>query len=247
MVFFHHFTATLDDWDPRITNGLARHFEVILFDNVGIGGSEGVAPDTIEAQADDAIAFIKALGYQKVDILALSMGGFTAQVVVQKAPELVRKLILTGTGPQGSEGLLNITEALGQASARTPEDPRLFLFYSPSEESQRIGRSVLARMNARTVDRVPKARLESIQNQLKAILAWGHPQDGSLEKLRAVNHPVWVVNGSHDIMVPTINSYTLFHYLPNAWLSLYPDSGHGAMFQYGERFVKEATEFLLAA
>lgn len=242
LVFLHHFTATIDDWDPRVTNGLAQHFKLVLFDNKGIGASGGQTPDNVKEMADDATAFIKALGFTKVNLLGFSLGGFVAQQIALDSPQLVNKLILAATGPKGGEGIANLPNIMNEAFATAPEDPRLFLFYSKSPESIALGRQSLARVKKRKEDRVSPTGMPSIQAQVKAILAWS--AEKSSDELSRILQPSLVVNGNKDIMFPTINSYNLFQHLPNARLSLYPDSGHGAIYQYADRFVKEAADFL---
>jgi pimeloyl-ACP methyl ester carboxylesterase len=244
IVFLHHFTATIDDWDPQVTNGLARHFKVVLLDNKGIGASGGQTPDNIKAMADDATAVIKALGFKKVDLLGFSMGGFVAQQIALDTPELVGKLILAGTGPKGGEGVSNLPNLMTEAFATAPEDPRLFLFYSKTPESIALGRQSLARVKKRKENRVPGTGMPSIQAQMMSILGWGAADKNVYNELSQIKQPALVVNGNNDIMVPTINSYNLFQHLPNARLSLYSDSGHGAIYQYPDRFVKEVTDFL---
>ena len=102
VIFLVHLAATLDNWDPRIIDPIAQHHHVIAFDNRGIGASTGTVPDTVESMADDAYTFIKALDLNTVDVFSFSLGGMVAQALVAKHPELIRKLILTGTGPAGA-------------------------------------------------------------------------------------------------------------------------------------------------
>lgn len=244
LLFLQHFTGTMDDWDPIITNGFAQHFKVILFDNKGIGASGGETPDTIQAMAKDALSFIKALGLTRLNILGFSMGGFIAQQMTIDEPGLIDKLILAGTGPQASQGLADIVNPLTQAASLSPEEVKLFLFYNPSPASRALGQASLARINKRIVNRVPNTVGASIQAQLKSILDWAKPDETALEKLKQIKQPVLVVNGNNDIMVATINSYTLFQNLPASWLSLYPDAGHGSIFQYPGMFLNEAIPFL---
>jgi pimeloyl-ACP methyl ester carboxylesterase len=244
LVLLHHFTATIDDWDPRLTNGLAQHFKIVLLDNKGIGASNGQTPDTVKAMADDATAFIKALGFTKVNLLGFSLGGFVAQQIALDSPQLVNKLILAATGPKGGEGIANLPNIMNEAFATAPEDPRLFLFYSKSPESIALGRQSLARVKKRKENRVSPTAMPSIQAQVKAILGWSAENKDASQELGRIQQPSLVVNGNNDIMFPTINSYNLFQHLPNARLSLYPDSGHGAIYQYADIFVKEAADFL---
>jgi len=244
LVFLHHFTATIDDWDPLVTNGLAQHFKVVLLDNKGIGASEGQAPDNVKGMADDATAVIGALGFTKVNLLGFSLGGFVAQQIALDSPELVNRLILAATSPKGGEGISNLPNIMNEAFATAPEDPRLFLFYSKSSESIARGRQSLARVKKRKENRVPPTSMPSIQAQVKSILGWAAENKNVYDELSRIKQPSLVVNGNNDIMFPTINSYTLFQHLPNARLSLYSDSGHGAIYQYADRFVKEAADFL---
>lgn len=244
LVFLHHFTATIDDWDPQVTNGLAQHFKVVLLDNKGIGASGGQTPDNIKAMADDATAVIRALGFTKVNLLGFSMGGFVAQQIALDTPELVNKLILAATSLKGGEGLSNLPNIMKEAFATAPEDPRLFLFYPKTPESIALGRQSLARVKKRKEDRVPPTGMPSIQAQVMSILGWAAENKHVYDELSRIKQPSLVVNGNNDIMFPTINSYNLFQHLPNARLSLYSDSGHGAIYQYADHFVKESIDFL---
>lgn len=244
LIFLHHFTATIDDWDPQVTNGLAQHFKVVLVDNKGIGASGGQTPDNIKAMSDDITAVIRALGFTKVNLLGFSMGGFVAQQIALDTPELVNKLILAATSLKGGEGLSNLPDIMKEAFATAPEDPRLFLFYSKTPESIALGRQSLARVKKRKENRVPATGMPSIQAQVMSILGWAAEDKNVYSELSRIKQPALVVNGNNDIMFPTINSYNLFQHLPNAKLSLYADSGHGAIYQYADRFVKEATDFL---
>ena len=244
LILLHHFTATIDDWDPQVTNGLAQHFKVVLLDNKGIGASDGQTPDNVKGMADDATAVIRALGFTKVNLLGFSLGGFVAQQIALDTPELVNKLILAATGPKGGEGIANLPNVMNEAFATAPEDPRLFLFYSKSPESIALGRESLARVKKRKENRVPPTGMPAIQAQVKSILGWAAENKNVYKELSRIKQPSLVVNGNNDIMFPTINSYNLFQHLPNARLSLYSDSGHGAIYQYADRFVREAADFL---
>lgn len=244
LVFLHHFTATIDDWDPQVTNGLAQHFKVVLLDNKGIGASDGQTPDNVKGMADDVTAVIRALGFTKVNLLGFSLGGFVAQQIALDTPALVNKLILAATGPKGGEGIANLPNIMNEAFATAPEDPRLFLFYSKSPESIVLGRQSLARIKKRKEDRVPPTSMPSIQAQVKSILGWAAERQHVYDELSRIKQPSLVVNGNNDIMFPTINSYNLFQHLPNARLSLYSNSGHGAIYQYADRFVNEVVDFL---
>src|SRR3954451_20523326 len=132
VVFLHHLMAVLDDWDPRVIDGIAAHRRVIEFDNPGVGASGGSVPDTVEEMGRDAIAFIRAMGLRQVDLLGFSLGGGVAQMVVLQAPELVRRMILAGTGPKGGGGIDEITKVSVKAylkAGATLKDPRTYLFF----------------------------------------------------------------------------------------------------------------------
>ena len=244
LILFQHFTGHMDNWDPRVTNGFAKSYTVILFDNKGVGASSGETPDNINQMAKDAVTFIKALGYSKVNLLGFSMGGFIAQQIALDEPQLVNKMILAGTGQKGSTGLDGIVVPLTAASKMGPEEQKLYLFYSPSAYSQTLGKEVQQRIHSRKINRDTDATNNSIMAQLHAILDWAKPGADSLDRLTQTRQPVFIVNGNNDIVVPTINSYIMAQHMPNAQLSLYPDANHGSIFQYADLFVSQATDFL---
>jgi pimeloyl-ACP methyl ester carboxylesterase len=247
LVFLHHLTATLDDWDPAVLDGLAATRRVIIFDNRGVGRSGGVTPDSVAAMARDAAAFLDAKGLKQVDLLGYSLGGFVAQLLAVTRPALVRRLILAGTGPAGGEGISDVEAVLTgamQKGAAQGRHPKSFLFFSPTSSSQRAGQEFLTRLAARKQDLDTAASKETIQAQVKAIAVWGSPSSAKEVDLGAIRQPALVVNGNHDIMVPTSNSIVLFEKLGNALLSLYPDSGHGALFQHSRSFVEQVGRFL---
>ena len=245
LVFLQHFAGTLDSWDPNVVDGFARTRPVILLDNAGVGSSGGTTPNTVHAMAHHALAFLAALRLKRVDLLGFSLGGFIAQVVAAHRPELVRRMILAGTGPEGGVGIANLGQVVAQARQTSPDEPRLFLFFDRTESSQRAGRAFIERQARRTADRVPDSTPQAVRAQLSAIVGWGSStgrENGA--RLRYITQPVLIVNGKNDVMVPTINSYDLFEQLRDARLILYPDSGHGALFQYSDEFVREGLQFL---
>jgi pimeloyl-ACP methyl ester carboxylesterase len=243
VVLLHHLTAVLDDWDPRVVDGLAAKHHLIAFDNRGVGRSGGSTPKTVEEMARDATAFIGALGFSKVDLLGFSLGGFIAQVVAQQHPGLVRKIILAGTGPAGGKGIANVGAVLQDAVAKAgvTKHPKQFLFFTQTSNGQATAGDFLRRLKERTEDLDPPVSNETIQAQLAAIHAWGQ---GDATPLETVKHPVLVANGDDDVMVPTVNSFELARRLPNAQLSIFPDAGHGGIFQYHDAFVEQALTFL---
>jgi pimeloyl-ACP methyl ester carboxylesterase len=244
VIFLHHITAGLDDWDPGIVDGIAENHHVIAFDNRGVGSSEGQTPDDVTAMAHDAESFIAALGLNKVDLFGYSLGGFVAQVVAQERPALVRKVILAGSGPAGGTGIAKIGEVLQEAMRRSSAEkkhPKNFLFYTSSSSSQRSAEEFLTRLSERTTDKDAAVSNETIQAQAVAITKWGL---SPANDLKAITHPVLVANGDEDIMFPTVNSFELFQRLPNAKLSIFPDASHGGIFQYHQEFVRQAVTFL---
>lgn len=246
LVLLNHLGAVLDNFDPRIVDGLAAAHHVIALDYRGIGLSGGLAPTTIGEMARDMRAVIDALGFAKVDLLGFSLGGFVAQDVVLNAPGLVRKLILTGTGPAGGVGIDRvgtIAWPLILKGMLTARDPKTYLFFTATANGRRAARDFLARLKERRADKdkdkgpTPRAFLR----QLAAIKAWGRqaPQD-----LGRISVPVLVANGDKDIMVPTANSRDLARRIPKAELVIYHDAGHGGIFQYHGAFVSKAIAFL---
>ncbi len=244
VVLLHHLTAVLDDWDPRVVDGLAAEHHVIAFDNRGVGASGGSAPASIEAMARDAVAFIRALRLSKVDLLGFSLGGFIAQVIAQDEPDLVRKIVVAGSGPAGGEGISNMGAVLQDAVAKAAasgKHPKHFLFFTQTDNGQAAANAFLTRLSERKTDRDANISNETIGAQLTAIYAWGQ---GNPSKLSEIHHPVLVANGDNDVMAPTINSFELARRLPNAQLSIFPDASHGGIFQYYPVFVQQALDFL---
>jgi pimeloyl-ACP methyl ester carboxylesterase len=245
LVLLQHFSGNIDAWDPAVVNALAADRPVIAFDNAGVGRSTGQTPDNVESMARDAVAFISALGLSEVDLLGFSLGGCIAQQVAGAHGELVRKLILVGTAPKGGEEHLLAT--LEDAFSRTEApDPRLPLFFTKSAASQAAGLAFLRRVKARTDDRDSENGKAVTDPQAKAVITWCATPDPEHAILRAIVQPALVVSGSHDTMVPAENAYAMFKAMSNAQLILYPDSGHGALFQYHELFVKHVRTFLAA-
>jgi pimeloyl-ACP methyl ester carboxylesterase len=244
LILLTHLAATLDNWDPRVVDGLAASRRVITFDNRGVGATTGSPATSIDAMARDAVSFIRALGFDRVDLLGFSMGGMVAQVIAADHPALVRKLILAGTGPTGGVGIDRVTRVSNAAVLRgilTFTDPKTTLFFTRTPNGKRAARDFLTRLAERTVDRDAKISVRAYRAQLAALRDWGTRPPSDLSK---ITQPVLVANGEHDTMVPTENSVGLSRRLPDAELVLYPDAGHGGIFQYHRQFVATALEFL---
>jgi pimeloyl-ACP methyl ester carboxylesterase len=244
VIFLNHLGAVLDNWDPRVVDGIAARHRVITFDNRGVGASQGRTPRSVAAMARDAIAFIRALGHDQVDLLGFSLGGFVAQVIAEEEPRLVRKLILAGTGPAGGKGIDKVTQITVLdvlKAALTFKDPKEYLFFTRTANGKATARQFVNRLKERTDNRDKSVSVTTFRNQLKAIHRWGTQRPADLTVIR---QPVLVANGDHDRMVPSTNSTDLARRLPNAQLKLYPDAGHGGIFQYHDDFVGEALTFL---
>lgn len=244
VVFLVHLAAVLDNWDPRIIDGIAAKHHVIAFDNRGVGASSGSPSNSMEQMADDAIAFIKAMGLQKVDLLGFSMGGMIAQEIVLKEPQRVRKMILAGTGPAGGEGISAVAGVANYDLLRgllTGQDPKQYLFFTRTPDGIEAGKAFLARLQERTEQRDQDISVSAYIAQLQALRAWGQKPPADLS---VVKQPVLVVNGEQDRMVPTVNTHNLARRFPNSTLIIYPDAGHGGIFQFHADFVPSALEFL---
>jgi pimeloyl-ACP methyl ester carboxylesterase len=244
VVFFVHLAANMDNWDPRIIDAIARDHHVITFDNRGIGASSGEVPYTMEAMADDAYTFIKALGFDQIDIFAFSLGGMVAQALVVKHPELVRKLVLTGTGPAGGEGIDKVAGVTYFDMLRallTGSDPKEFLFFNRNATGKPAARAFVNRLKERVADRDKPVSVKAFQTQLKALKTWGRAAPADLSKL---TQPTLIANGDNDRMVPSPLSADLHRRIKGSELVIYPDSGHGGIFQFHEKFAPLAVEFL---
>jgi pimeloyl-ACP methyl ester carboxylesterase len=245
VVFFVHLAATLDNWDPRLVDAIARTRHVITFDQRGVGASSGTVPGTIEEAADDAYAFItEGLGYDEIDVFAFSMGGMIAQDLIVKHPDLVRRLVLTGTGPRGGK---NIDKVVGVTywdifrSVITRSDAKEFLFFNRDAVGKRAGKAFVERLEERTADRDEPISTAAFRTQLKAIQRYGRSAPSDLS---VITQPTLIANGDNDRMVPSILSADLHQRIKGSELIIYPNSGHGGIFQHGEQFAPVAATFL---
>ena len=244
VVYFNHLTANLDNCDPRIMDAIAAHRQIISFDYRGVGATTGKQGDSIPDMATDAIAFIHALGYKQIDILAFSMGGFITQELLLVEPQLVRKAILAGTGPRGGEGISDVVGLTYKDIFKgflTFKDPKFYLFFTQNKVGKDAARDFLKRLKERKENRDKKVKLYVLKKQLKAIEKWGHEKPADLSVFTL---PVFIANGDHDRMVPTPLSYDMAKRFPNAQIKIYPNSGHGGIFQYHAEFIPQAIEFL---
>ncbi|CAH0301015.1 Pimeloyl-[acyl-carrier protein] methyl ester esterase [Arthrobacter sp. Bi83] len=244
VVFLVHLAATMDNWDPRIIDPIAKNRHVITFDQPGVGASTGRVPDSIEAMAGDAYTFIQALGFDKIDVFSFSLGGMIAQDLALKHPDLVRKLVLTGTGPRGGN---DIDKVVGTTywdilrATLTRSDPKEFLFFNRNTTGKPAAKAFIKRLQERTVDRDKPISTRAFQTQLKAIQKFGRSAPSDLSTL---THPTLIANGDNDRMVPSVLSEDLHRRIKESQLIIYPDSGHGGIFQYHAKFAPAAVEFL---
>ena len=244
VVFFVHLAATLDNWDPRIVDPIAAGRHVITFDNRGVGASTGIVPDSIEAMADDAYTFIRALGFDRIDVFSFSMGGFIAQDLAVKHPDLVRKLVLTGTGPRGGRDIdkvVGVTYWDILRATLTRSDAKEFLFFNRNATGKRAARAFVQRLQERTVDRDADITVRALRTQLKAIRTFGRSAPADLSHL---TQPTLIANGDNDRMVPSVLSEDLHRRIRGSELVIYPDSGHGGIFQFHQQFAPIAVAFL---
>jgi pimeloyl-ACP methyl ester carboxylesterase len=247
IVFLQHFRGTMDSWDPSVIDVIAKSHDVILFDNAGVGGSSGAVENTIPGSARHVVAFARALGLESIDIFGFSMGGFIAQQVAHDHPSLVRRLILVGTGPEGGERIdwRATKEVASHVAVDSPgPDDLMYVFFAHSETSQKAAREFVQRLGARTGDPDGPSTLEVRDAQTAAIAAWGASNGGDYSKLHRTMQPALVVNGIYDIVVPAVNSWILASNLPNAQLVIYPDAGHGSIYQYSDSFNDHVLRFL---
>jgi pimeloyl-ACP methyl ester carboxylesterase len=246
VVFFVHLAATLDNWDPRIVDPIAKNRHVITFDQRGVGASTGEVPDTIEEAADHAYEFITALGFDKIDVFSFSMGGFIAQDLIVKRPDLVRKLVLTGTGPRGGKDIdkvVGVTYWDILRATLTRSDPKEFLFFNRNAAGKPAAKAFVKRLQERTIGRDKPISVKAFRTQLKAIQKFGRSAPSDLSTF---SQPTLIANGDNDRMVPSVLSEDLHRRIKGSELIIYPDSGHGGVFQFHDKFAPVAADFLAA-
>jgi pimeloyl-ACP methyl ester carboxylesterase len=246
VVFFVHLAATLDNWDPRIVDPIAKNRHVITFDQRGVGASTGEVPDTIEGAADHAYEFITALGFDKIDAFTFSMGGFIAQDLIVKHPDLVRRLVLTGTGPRGGKDIdkvVGVTYWDILRATLTRSDPKEFLFFNRNAAGKPAAKAFVKRLQERTIGRDKPISVKAFRTQLKAIQRFGRSAPSDLSTF---TQPTLIANGDNDRMVPTPLSEDLHQRIKGSKLIIYPDSGHGGVFQFHDKFAPVAADFLAA-
>lgn len=243
LLLLNFFAAAMDDWDPKVTNGLAVHREVILFDYVGVANSTGETPSTVAAMAKDCFDFCATIGVKKLDVLGFSLGGMIAQQLASQHPDMIRRMILVGTGPLGGEGM-----TFNDALLDDLKDPVALLqkaFFTPSHSSQAAWRDYVERLKLRKADRDTAVSMKAASAQLNAIKEWGVvPTSARYAMLPKITQPALVVHGSKDVVVIPINAFLLEQHLPDAQLVMYPDASHGAASQHAELFVEHARLFL---
>ena len=236
--------GSMDDWDPAVTDGLAKQYKIIIFDNRGVAASQGTTPNNIQSMANDAIDFIEALHLNKVNIMGFSMGGFVAQRVVLTKPGLINKVILTGTGPKGAIGLANLPNIIAGTAGLGAEESFLKFGFTNSAQSIAAGKAAYGRIQLRTTDRDVALSDATSFSQLTAVLEWAQPDVNSLEEIKAIKNPVLIAHGENDLPVSVQNAHSMAQNLDHAELLVFPDSGHASFFQNHDAFVAKAVEFL---
>ncbi len=244
VIFLNHLAATMDNCDPRIIDGIASKHQIICFDNRGVGATKGKTPKTVAEMAKDARTFIHALGYEKVDLIGFSLGGFISQEILLQEPQLVRKAVISGTGPAGGIGIKKVTRITYLDIFRglfSFKDAKTYLFFNRNANGKKSAREFLNRLKERKEDRDKRMRIGNFQRQLKAIHTWGKQKPHDLS---VIKQPVLVANGDNDRMVPSSNTHDLAKRIANSELIIYKDAGHGGIFQYHNDFVTSTLAFL---
>ena len=245
-VLLQHFRGNLDNWDPALVDALAVGRRVVAFDNVGVAGTSGETPSTVEAMAHGAIAFLEAIDFQKVDLLGFSLGSFVAQEIALIRPDLLRRVVLASAAPQGAAGMHGwAPEVIGAVGApETTPEGYVGVFFAPTDTSREAGLEAAGRIFGRTANRDEPTTWQTRQAQYDAVCAWGIPNHALLQRVAGIGLPVFVANGDSDPMILPRYSYLLAGLLPNARVTIYPDSAHGFLFQHHGRFAADVHAFL---
>ena len=246
LVLLQHFRGNLDNWDPALVDALGAERRVVAFDNVGVAATSGRTPSTIEAMAHDAIAFVDALGLERIDLLGFSIGSFVAQESGLIRPDLLRRLVLASAAPQGAPGMHGwAPEVIAAVGGREP-NPQGYLdvFFAHTDTSRQAGQEAAGRIFGRTTNRDEPTSWQTRHAQYDAICAWGIPNHALLERVAGIQLPVFVANGDSDPMILPRYSHLLAGLLPDARLKLYPDSAHGFLFQHHAEFAADVHAFL---
>jgi pimeloyl-ACP methyl ester carboxylesterase len=246
LLLLQHFRGNLDNWDPALVDALASSRRVVTFDNTGVGATTGTTPDTIEQMARDAIAFVEAMGFKRIDLLGFSIGSFVAQEIALIRPDLLRRVVLASSAPQGAPGMHGWAPDVIGAVGQPETNPQGYVdvFFAHSATSREAGQQAAARIFGRTTERDEPTSWQTRQAQYDAVCAWGIPNHSLLERVTAIDLPVFVANGDGDPMILPRYSYLLAGLLPDARLTIYPDSAHGFLFQHHSRFAADVDAFL---
>jgi pimeloyl-ACP methyl ester carboxylesterase len=249
LLLLQHFRGNLDNWDPALIDALASGRRVVTFDNVGVGGSSGATPSTFTQMAVDAIAFLEAMELAPVDVLGFSIGSFVAQEIALLRPALVRRLVLASSAPRGGAGMHGwAPDVIGAVGGTAPNpDGYLDVFFTRSAASRQAGMQLLGRITARSQDRDTPTTWQTRQAQYDAVCEWGIPDHSLLQRVSAIESPVFVANGDSDPMVLPHYSYLLAGLIPQAQLKIYPDSAHGFLFQHHAEFAGDVAAVLAAS
>ncbi|KAH7316574.1 Alpha/Beta hydrolase protein [Stachybotrys elegans] len=254
LVLLMGFRGTMDHWDPALVNPLAALRPVLLIDNAGVGRSEGEIPKTFVAWAEHYIDVLSALRVARADVMGFSMGGCVAQLMALNAPNLVRRLILCGTIPSAGDGVIRAPIGpFNKLSAATTLDEHrvafLETFFTTSYTSQAAGAAAWHRIITSRSERSDFVGHAAAHRQAVAFAKFMDPnqaRDASYQRLHELTMPILIANGSDDLLLPTSNSVTMWQKLShaNAQLHLYPNSGHGFLYQYAPQFAKLLNDFL---
>jgi len=246
LVLLQHFRGNLDNWDPALIDELAAGRRVVTFDNTGVGATTGTTPNTIEQMAHDAIAFVDAMSFERVDLLGFSIGSFVAQEMALIRPDLLRRVVLASSAPQGAAGMHGWAPDVIGAVGKPETDPQGYIsvFFAHTATSREAGQQAAGRIFGRQTNRDEPTTWQTREAQYDAVCTWGIPNHSLLERVSAIDLPVFVANGDSDPMILPRYSYLLAGLLPNARLTIYPDSAHGFLFQHHDRFAADVNAFL---